>query len=449
MPYQFNHLVNPENTESGIAEFALIAPLSWFAPNGLKKPGTGTNPGDEVVISENHEFLLNKGFIRVALAPEKNQYTAETIGDKGFTKFRNNVELFFPGSYAEVKEAVKNLKNVPLVVLVKDSNCDANLYYQIGDACLGAWLSSSFASGTSAEGNKGYTNTVTNTAKSVILYSGAITMNSPYLPASATLALTEATVSSLRATWAAVPGATSYILQRDTDPNFYNPTQVYAGALLTYVNTGLSHSKTYYYRVIAVAAGFNNGYPKATAGSTVVLNVTRLNVASTVSFTAQVRLMSTANETVKIRWSTYGPETDVILVANVEQLVSNVYAQPTTASIEIRHVPGSTLAKIEARACHIATVSGVLPAALQTLDLGNSNKITSLPALPATVTNIDLDGSDMSVAAVSSLLQALNAAGATNGTADLVMAPAAIPNAGGLSAKTALEGKGWTVLVNT
>lgn len=263
MPYTFDHLLAPENTESGIGEFALIAPLRYFATNGLKKPGTGAGVGDEVIISENHVFLTNKGFVKFQLAPEKNQYSAETVGDKGFTKFRNSVEIFVPGSYLEVHEALKNLKTEPLVVLVKDSNCEADMYYQVGDACLGAWIQATFQTGTSAEGVKGYVVTITNTAKSVVLYGGTITMNKPYLPAPATLTLSAITTTSLTAAWDAVAGATNYILQRDTDPHFSNPVQVYSGALLTANDVALGPGRMYYYRVFAQAANFNDGYPAA------------------------------------------------------------------------------------------------------------------------------------------------------------------------------------------
>jgi hypothetical protein len=452
MAYQFDHLTNPQNTESGIAEFALLAPQRWFAAGGIKKPGTGTAAGDEVRILLTHEFLPEKGFIRFALAPEKNQYSAETIGDKGFTKFRNTIEIFVPGSYQEVHEAMKWLKTEPMIVLVKDSNCDANLYYQIGDACLGAWISGSFTTSTSAEGVKGYTITITNTAKSVVLYQGAITMNSPYLPASPSLTLSEVTSSSMRATWGAVTGATSYILQRDTDPNFANPVQVYAGALLTYVNTGLTQTKKYWYRVIAVATGYNNGYPKAASATTLatpVMDVLTMNVLHDApGFTSFVRLTSTANETVKLKWGAAIPEIDVVLTANTEELVFHTYAAAGADVMTLKHGPGSTLNKIDAAGCNITTITGTMPAALATLDLSNNNKITALPALPATLVNIDLYGSDMSVATVSALLQALDTAGAIGGTAGLQMAPAAIPNTAGQTAKTNLEAKGWTVLVN-
>lgn len=451
MAYQFDHLTNPQNTESGIAEFALLAPQRWFAAGGIKKPGTGTAVGDEVRILLTHEFLPEKGFIRFALAPEKNQYSAETIGDKGFTKFRNTLEIFVPGSYEEVHEAMKWLKTEPMIVLVKDSNCDANLYYQIGDACLGAWITGNFQTSTSAEGVKGYTITISNTAKSVVLYQGAITMNSPYLPASPSLTLSEVTSSSMRATWGAVTSATSYILQRDTDPNFNNPVQVYAGALLTYVNTGLAQTKKYWYRVIAVATGYNNGYPKAASATTlapVVFTDLNLNLEHYADKSVTIRLESTINETVKIQWEGAAADVDVVLTANTLATISNNYTGTANRTLKIKHAPGTGLKKIEARNAGIASISGTWPAALQTLDVSVSNYITDIVALPATISDLDMNDNALNVAKVSDLLVALDTSGVLSGTVDLQMAPAAIPNTAGQTAKTNLEGKGWTVLVN-
>lgn len=171
MAYEYAHLTNPRNTESGIAEFLLLAPMSAFAVDGLKCPAAPfTNPGDETTIREPHVFLAGEGFIKVQLAPEKNQFSAETVGDKGFQKFRENLEVFIPGTYAEVHEAIKNWKNKPLILLSKDSNCDANIWYQIGCECEGSYMSASFSTGTTVEGVKGYTVTFSRMSNYIATY---------------------------------------------------------------------------------------------------------------------------------------------------------------------------------------------------------------------------------------------------------------------------------------
>lgn len=53
-----------------------------------------------------------------------------------------------------------------------------------------------------------------------------------------------------------IPIPDVYVLQRSTSPSYTNPVQIYKGAGLTFTDTGLTSSTTYYYRVL----GEKNGY---------------------------------------------------------------------------------------------------------------------------------------------------------------------------------------------
>lgn len=155
MSYAYGHLMNPSNTESGIAEMLLLAPVSAFET--LRCPEAPfTEPGDEVKIRKPHVFKVGEGFTKVLLAPEKNKLDLETVGNKGFQKFDKKLTGFIAGSTAEVHEAIKNWKNKPHVILARDSNCEANMWYQIGCECEAAYMMASFTTGTTAEGDKGY-----------------------------------------------------------------------------------------------------------------------------------------------------------------------------------------------------------------------------------------------------------------------------------------------------
>jgi len=162
MAYAYANLMNPVNTGSGVAEYLLLAPVTAFTDDGIKCPEAPfTNPGDEVTVREAHEFLQNEGFIKVQLAPEKNQLNAATIGDRGFSKLDMTLDVFIPGSYAAAHEAVKNWLNKPLIALIKDAECKAEMYYQLGCDCASAWLSVDFSTGTTKEGVKGYAGKLT------------------------------------------------------------------------------------------------------------------------------------------------------------------------------------------------------------------------------------------------------------------------------------------------
>lgn len=158
MSYAYKNLKTPQNVGSGVADYLLIAPVSDFLEDGIKCPTAPfTDPGDEIKIKTPHDFKPERGFAKWILATEKNKIDGATLGDKGFQKLDLTLEAMLPGSYAEQHEAVKNIINVPLIVLVPDSNCASGIFYQLGCDCVYAWATANFATGTTREGNKGYT----------------------------------------------------------------------------------------------------------------------------------------------------------------------------------------------------------------------------------------------------------------------------------------------------
>lgn len=62
--------------------------------------------------------------------------------------------------------------------------------------------------------------------------------------------------TSMTLTWGTVTGATGYVLQRSASSSFTSPTSVYTGSGLTFTDSGLTASTTYYYRVHATATGY-------------------------------------------------------------------------------------------------------------------------------------------------------------------------------------------------
>lgn len=160
MSYAVKNLLTPKNNSSGLAEVVLVAPKSWITT--LEVPTAPfTNQGDEITIAGDHVFAASKGFAQFQCAPQKNQLDIKPKGDLGSNGQITEVSIFLPGSYAEAHEQVRNLMNTPLVVLVKDSNCADELYYQLGCDCMGAYLTGEFKSGTSKDGAKGYTCNIT------------------------------------------------------------------------------------------------------------------------------------------------------------------------------------------------------------------------------------------------------------------------------------------------
>lgn len=170
LPYQ--NLKQPQNVGSGVGEYVLIASVhDDFEEDGIKCPTAPfTNPGDSVKITSPHVFKEDRGFAKIQLAPDKNQLNGTTIGDKGFHKLNLVLDVFIPGSYAELHEQVANMLNKPLIALIKDANCAAGMYYQLGCDCAYAWLTVDFSTGTTVDGVKGYAGKLSYTNGYVQLY---------------------------------------------------------------------------------------------------------------------------------------------------------------------------------------------------------------------------------------------------------------------------------------
>jgi hypothetical protein len=164
MAILYTNLTAPTNTASGISEFFLIAQASDFVEGGIKCPAApvdGDPAGLSVKITEPHEFQAGRGFAKIVCAPEKNSLDAKTIGDLLFQKLDFELKVFIPGSYAELHEQAGQWINKQLIVLTKDSNCQANMWYQLGCDCTFAYLKVDFSTGTTKDGVKGYSGTVT------------------------------------------------------------------------------------------------------------------------------------------------------------------------------------------------------------------------------------------------------------------------------------------------
>lgn len=148
------------NAGAGLSAVAYVAPVEWFtAISSVQAPFT--NLGDGVQIRNAHTFIAGKGFLRIACAPKSNSLDANVTGDPGFVKQDQKATLFFPGNTPELHETYQTLLNVPLIVLVKDSDCAANLYMQLGCDCEGAFLGGPFNTGVSGSGKKGFNAEVT------------------------------------------------------------------------------------------------------------------------------------------------------------------------------------------------------------------------------------------------------------------------------------------------
>lgn len=161
MTYVFRKLTSPQKVASGVAEKLLYAPVADFDTIAVPT-APFTNPGDSITIAGDHTFNAGKGFMEIALAPQKNSVDEKTRGDIGLKGLNSELKVFVPGSYKEAHELVENMLNVPMIFIIKDSeSVNEDEYYQLGNASFGAYLDVNFKTGTTKDGQKGFDGTIT------------------------------------------------------------------------------------------------------------------------------------------------------------------------------------------------------------------------------------------------------------------------------------------------
>ena len=183
--YNLQSLRVPKNTQSGLAEHALVAKKEWFTPGGIKAPlAPFSTLADTVTIKDQHLFKAGLGFLYFQLIPGKNSLKGSTPGDPGLKRQTHEIGIFVPGLYEEVVATMNDLLNTPLITLVKDSDCGINTRYQLGNDCTGSWIGWEMGTGTTVDGQKGYALTVTYDGP-ILFYkptSGIITMMPEVVP---------------------------------------------------------------------------------------------------------------------------------------------------------------------------------------------------------------------------------------------------------------------------
>lgn len=173
--YDLKNLNKRQNVAPGIAAYALVAKRSDFTTlQGIAVPTDDTPTGDRVKIKTPHVFKDGKAWSKWSLAKDKNQMEATGEGDPTFRQLKQTATLFIPGSDADMHSVMADLLNEDLIVLVRDSTCASNLYYQLGNDCSPAAMNPKFTTSTTASGVKGYEVTIEYSGPCVQLYDAAI-----------------------------------------------------------------------------------------------------------------------------------------------------------------------------------------------------------------------------------------------------------------------------------
>jgi uncharacterized protein YjbI with pentapeptide repeats len=109
----------------------------------------------------------------------------------------------------------------------------------------------------------------------------------------------------------------------------------------------------------------------------------------------------------------------------------------------------AVLVKANIYGCDFTSTSFSNCTALELLESSDCTSLTSANLSGcSSLAYVSMAGCALTESAVDAILAALDTAGLSNGTVDVSGGTNAIPSAAGLTSKTNLEGKGWTVTVN-
>jgi hypothetical protein len=162
----------PDFASGGYKNELLFAPRADFAT--IAAPGTPTALGDKVKITTDHTFSTGNGWYSWALRLHSPTITGATVGDDGAQEIEWTAKGDILGDSASTQEQLQNLLNENGLVLMKDADCVAAQYVQLGNDCVSPSFKVSFDGKTTKEGKKVYGIEIV--SKKKYFYSGAITM---------------------------------------------------------------------------------------------------------------------------------------------------------------------------------------------------------------------------------------------------------------------------------
>jgi hypothetical protein len=157
----------------GLKKKILVAPRSYFALDGLKKPADDPAvPGSSIRITEAHTFLAGKGWEELYTTLDTGELTGESVGERDSRTTNPKVVAMHPGLYAEALEFGEKAKGDEFIVLVEQLD---STFVQLGQDGLECDITYSFGSGKVSGGYNGLTFNIESFGP-VFIYEGAITM---------------------------------------------------------------------------------------------------------------------------------------------------------------------------------------------------------------------------------------------------------------------------------
>ena len=141
-----------------------LSPKVYFMPTqfikSMKVPAFDTHSTYKTMgtISDPIEPILGKGFVEIDLQVDLNSVTTSLVGNRGNKKDQTTLNVFVPGTRAELLGFKRLYKNVPGIFIVKDYN---GRTFTVGTKNAGAYIDNlEITTGQGNEDNNGGTGTI-------------------------------------------------------------------------------------------------------------------------------------------------------------------------------------------------------------------------------------------------------------------------------------------------
>lgn len=174
---QYAHITrstDPDFATGGYKNVFYFAPrVDFLVLSGVVNPVVAL--GDALTIAAVHTFTAPKGFFTHACQTHSVTLKGETVGDDGAKEMQWTATFGILGDSASTQEQLQNQLNDDVICLLKDAECGANQFIQLGNDCVSPEFSVSFDGKTTKEGKKIYTVTVV--CKKKYFYNYAVTEN--------------------------------------------------------------------------------------------------------------------------------------------------------------------------------------------------------------------------------------------------------------------------------
>lgn len=165
-----------EELQAGLSPEAYFLPQPFVDTMTIPQLSPTSTLQEMGTVSEDITPIAGQGFVKIDLQVDLNSVSTALIGNRGNKKDQTTLNVFVPGTKAQVLGFKRVYKNVPGIYIVKDYN---GKMFVVGTKLAPAYLDNlEVTTGVGNEDNNGGTGTTVSNAN-LFEYTGVITWKTP------------------------------------------------------------------------------------------------------------------------------------------------------------------------------------------------------------------------------------------------------------------------------